>query len=118
MELATYDNIEYILNYFDFDDFYNYIEKSVKKSDYLNWDLLHDYLNALLSGYVAEKYGVDIEQSNEMDDSFWQVGNDLNIWEYDHYHYLTLLVLEHSREYNNAYWFKLLDKVVGINELG
>lgn len=118
MELATYDNIEYIVNDFDFDDFYNYIEKSVKKSDYLNWDLLHDYLNALLSGYVAEKYGVDIEQSNEMDDSFWQVGNDLNIWEYDHYHYLTLLVLEHSREYNNAYWFKLLDKVVGINELG
>lgn len=118
MELATYDNIEYIVNDFDFDDFYSYIEKSVKKSDYLNWDLLHDYLNALLSGYVAEKYGVDIEQSNEMDDSFWQVGNDLNIWEYDHYHYLTLLVLEHSREYNNAYWFKLLDKVVGINELG
>lgn len=118
MELATYDNIEYIVNDFDFDDFYSYIEKSVKKSDYLNWDLLHDYLNALLSGYVAEKYGVDIEQSNEMDDSFWQVGNDLNIWEYDHYHYLTLLVLEHSREYNNAYWFKLLDKIVGINELG
>ena len=118
MELATYDNIEYIVNDFDFNDFYNYIEKSVKKSDYLNWDLLHDYLNALLSGYVAEKYGVDIEQSNEMDDSFWQVGNDLNIWEYDHYHYLTLLVLEHSREYNDAYWFKLLDKVVGINELG
>lgn len=118
MELATYDNIEYIVNDFDFDDFYSYIEKSVKKSDYLNWDLLHDYLNALLSGYVAEKYGVDIEQSNEMDDSFWQLGNDLNIWEYDHYHYLTLLVLEHSREYNNAYWFKLLDKVVGINELG
>lgn len=118
MELATYDNIEYIVNDFDFDDFYNYIEKSVKKSDYLNWDLLHDYLNALLSGYVAKKYGVDIEQSNEMDDSFWQVGNDLNIWEYDHYHYLTLLVLEHSREYNDTYWFKLLDKVVGINELG
>lgn len=118
MKYATYDNIEYIVNDFDFDDFYSYIEKSVKKSDYLNWDLLHDYLNALLSGYVAEKYGVDIEQSNEMDDSFWQVGNDLNIWEYDHYHYLTLLVLEHSREYNNAYWFKLLDKVVGINELG
>lgn len=118
MEYATYDNIEYIVNDFDFDDFYSYIEKSVKKSDYLNWDLLHDYLNALLSGYVAEKYGVDIEQSNEMDDSFWQVGNDLNIWEYDHYHYLTLLILEHSREYNNAYWFKLLDKVVGINELG
>lgn len=118
MEYATYDNIEYIVNDFDFDDFYNYIEKSVKKSDYLNWDLLHDYLNALLSGYVAEKYGVDIEQSNEMDDSFWQVGNDLNIWKYDNYHYLTLLVLEHSREYNDAYWFKLLDKVVGINELG
>lgn len=118
MELATYDNIEYIVNDFDFDDFYSYIEKSVNNSDYLNWDLLHDYLNALLSGYVAEKYGVDIEQSNEMDDSFWQVGNDLNIWEYDHYHYLTLLVLEHSREHNDAYWFKLLDKVVGINELG
>lgn len=118
MEYASYENIEYIINDFDFDDFYSYIEKSVKKSDYLNWDLLHDYLNALLSGYVAEKYGVDIEQSNEMDDPFWQLGNDLNIWEYDHYHYLTLLVLEHSREHNDAYWFKLLDKVVGINELG
>lgn len=116
MELATYDNIEYIVNDFDFDDFYSYIEKSVNNSDYLNWDLLHDYLNALLSGYVTEKYGVDIEQSNEMDDSFWQVGNDLNIWEYDHYHYLTLLVLEHSRNHNDVYWHQLLDKVIGINE--
>lgn len=103
MELATYDNIENIVNDFDFNDFYNYIEKSVNNSDYLKWDLLYEYLNALLSGYVSEKYYVDIEQSNEMDDPFWQLGNDLDIWNFDHYHYLTLLVLEHSRNHNDVY---------------
>lgn len=117
MELATYNNIEYIVNDFDFEDFYSYIEEDVNNEGYKYWDLLYEYLNALLSGYVIRKYEINIEQSDEMDDPFWRLGNDLDIWNYDHYHYLTLLVLEHSRQHNDVYWHQLLDKITGINEL-
>nr|DAO84241.1 MAG TPA: hypothetical protein [Caudoviricetes sp.] len=116
MTTATYDNIDFIVDDFDFNDFYNYIEKSVKNSDYLSWDNLHDYFNSTLSGYILQKYNIDIEESTEMDNSFWQVGNDLDIWNYNHYHYLVLLVLEHSRQYNEQYWYGLLNLIIGISE--
>lgn len=107
------DIIVHITEDFNFDDFYSYIERSVQKGEYTEYDNLYDYLIILFKDYVDEYYGFDMDQEPEDENDspyLYTLAGNLEIENYNHYHYLLLLVLSYSRDYHEEYWKELLDK--------